>query len=391
MNPLSNRVQNIKPSPTLAASMRAAELIAQGKDIISLTAGEPDFDTPAHIGQAAIDAIRHGDTRYTNVDGTPALKTAIIQKLKRENHLDYTADQLIVSNGAKQSIFNLLQAMINPGDEMIILAPYWVSYPDMTLVCDGTPVLLSSSYDQGFKVSPAQIEAAITPKTKLIMLNSPGNPSGMVYTAAELNAIGNILERHPHVYIVSDDIYERVYWASEPFCNIVNTNPNLKERTIVINGVSKSYAMTGWRIGYAAGPKNIIKAMKTLQSQSTSNPCSISQAAAVAALAGDQSCLDPMIKAFKERHDLVYKAFNQMKDVRCLPAQGAFYAFPDMSRVMKRLTIKNDLDLTDLLLEHGVAVVPGSAFGVPDTIRISYATSNELLVKALQRIETAIA
>lgn len=391
MNPLSNRVQNIKPSPTLAATMRAAELIAQGKDIVSLTAGEPDFDTPAHISQAAIDAIRHGDTRYTNVDGTPALKAAIIQKFKRENHLAYTVDQIIASTGAKQCIFNLLQAIINPYDEVIILAPYWVSYPDMIIVCDGVPVLLSSSYEQGFKVSPAQIEAAITPKTKLIMLNSPSNPSGMVYTAAELKAIGNVLEKYPHVYIATDDIYERVYWANEPFHNIVNTNPNLKERTIVINGVSKSYAMTGWRIGYAAGPKNIVKAMKTLQSQSTSNPCSISQAAATTALNGDQSCLIPMVKAFKERHDLVYKAFNQMKDVRCLSAQGAFYAFPDMSRVMKRLNIENDLDLTDLLLAHGVAVVPGSTFGVPNTIRVSYATSNDLLVKALQRIEAAIA
>ena len=392
MNLLSNRVQNIKPSATIATTMKANALKAQGKDIIALSAGEPDFNTPAHVCEAAIAAIQAGKTRYTAVDGTSELKAAIIEKFKRDNQLAYTPEQLIVSNGAKHCIFNLLQAIINPGDEVIVLAPYWVSYPDMTTVCEGKPIIISTNYDQGFKVTPQQIEAAITDKTKLIMFNFPNNPSGMAYSKSELKAIGEVLAKYPQVLICSDDIYEHILWTDEPFCNIVNANPHLKERTIVINGVSKAYAMTGWRIGFAAGPETIIKAMKKLQSQNTSNPCSISQAAAVAALSGDQSCLKPMVTAFKERHDLVYKALTAMDGVRCLPGQGAFYAFPDMSQVIARLDgINNDVELANFLLEKaGVALVPGTAFGVPGAIRLSYATNNEILIKALNRIKQAI-
>lgn len=392
MNLLSKRVQSIKPSATIATTMKAAELRAQGKDIIALSAGEPDFNTPDFVCNAAIEAIKTGQTRYTAVDGTPELKAAIIKKFKRDNQLEYTPQEIAVSNGAKHCIFNLLQAIINPGDEVIVLAPYWVSYPDMTTVCDGKPIIISSSYEEEFKVTPEKIDAAITDKTKLIMLNFPNNPSGMAYTKAELKAIGDVLEKHPKVFICTDDIYEHILWADEPFSNIINAKPKLKDRTIVINGVSKAYAMTGWRIGFAAGPAEIIKAMKKLQSQNTSNPCSISQAAAAAALSGDQSCLTPMVKAFKERHDLVFKALSEMKDVRCLPGQGAFYAFPDMTNVIARLEgINDDVELANFLLEKaGVAVVPGTAFGLPGTIRLSYATSNEILTKALDRIKQAI-
>lgn len=392
MSYLSDRVQNIKPSATIATTMKANELRAQGKDIIALSAGEPDFDTPEFVKEAAIKAIQDGKTKYTAVDGTAELKSAIIEKFKRDNHLNYQPEQIIASNGAKHVIFNLLQAIINPGDEVLVLTPYWVSYPDMIKLCDGKPVILKSDISTGYKVSAEQIKQAITPKTKLILFNLPNNPSGMVYSKEDYAAIANVLLEHPNILIMTDDIYEHILWTEEPFCNIVNVCPDLYDRTIVVNGVSKAYAMTGWRIGYAGGPVEIVKAMKKLQAQNTSNPCSISQAASTAALNGDQNCLKPMIKAFKERHDLVFKALNEMPGVNCLPGHGAFYAFPDVREVIKRLDgISNDIELSNYLLEKaGVALVPGSAFGVPDAVRLSYATSNELLTIALERIHQAI-
>lgn len=384
---LSDRVQQIKPSPTLAVSTRAAELKAAGKDIIGLGVGEPDFDTPEHIKQAAIEAINQGKTKYTAVDGTPSLKQAIIAKLQRDNGLTYEANQILVSCGGKQSFFNMSLAFINPGDEVIIPAPYWVSYPDMVIVSGGVPVVVTTDDSSNFKITAEQLEAAITPKTKLLVLNSPSNPTGMAYTMAELKAIGEVLKKHPHVYIATDDMYEYIWWADEPFCNIVNATPELYERTIVLNGVSKAYSMTGWRIGYAAGPAKLIGAMKKVQSQSTSNPASISQAAAEAALNGGRECVEPMVKVFKERHDYVVKTLNTIAGVSCQPANGAFYAYPNMQEAIKIKGAKDDLEFAEMLLEQaGVALVPGSAFGTPGYMRISYATSMDVLEDALSRI-----
>jgi len=329
---LSNRVQTIKPSPTLAVTFRAQELKAQGKDIIGLGAGEPDFDTPDHIKQAAIEAINRGFTKYTAVDGTPELKKAIVDKFRRDNGLSYEPGQVLVSCGGKQSFYNLAQALLNAGDEVIIPAPFWVSYPDMVLLADGKPVIVEAGIEQGFKLTPAQLEAAITPRTRLLVLNSPSNPTGTIYTKAEWAALGDVLRRHPHVLVATDDMYEHIYWGSEPFTNILNACPDLYDRTIVLNGVSKAYSMTGWRIGYAAGPKKLIGAMKNIQSQSTSNPTSISQVAATVALNSDQSCVQHMLRAFKERHEFVVAGLNRIKGFRCLPSQGAFYSFPDVRR-----------------------------------------------------------
>ncbi|QKT02525.1 pyridoxal phosphate-dependent aminotransferase [Ectothiorhodospiraceae bacterium 2226] len=389
---LSKRVNSIKPSPTLAVTARAAELKALGKDIIGLGAGEPDFDTPDHIKEAAIAAIRQGDTKYTAVDGTPGLKQAVVDKLGRDNSLVYAPNQILVSCGGKHSFYNLVQALLDPGDEVIIPAPYWVSYPDMVLLAEGAPVYLEAGLEQGFKITPEQLEAAITRRTRLLVLNSPSNPTGVAYTLAELAALGDVLRRHPHVFVASDDMYEHILWADEPFSNIVNACPDLADRSIVLNGVSKAYAMTGWRIGYAAGPGKLIAAMKKVQSQSTSNPASISQAAAKAALEGDQSCIQTMLRAFKERHEFVVARLNAMPDVKCLPSQGAFYSFPDMRAVIERLDgVNDDVQLAEYLItQAGVALVPGSAFGLPGYMRLSFATGLETLAEALDRIEGAL-
>ncbi len=394
---LSHRVQNIKPSPTLAVSARAAKLKAEGKDIIGLGVGEPDFDTPQHIKDAAIAAINAGFTKYTAVGGTPSLKKAVIDKFKRENGLDYQPNQVLVSCGGKQSFYNLAQAFINPGDEVIIPAPYWVSYPDMVILADGVPVIVDAGIEQGFKITPAQLEAAITPKTKMLVINSPSNPSGAVYNKNELAALGEVLRRHPQVLIVSDDMYEHILMTDGEYSNILNACPDLYGQTMVLNGVSKAYAMTGWRIGYAAGPAKIIAAMDNIQSQSTSNPTSISQVAAETALNGDQACITPMLAAFRERHRFVVDGLNAIPGVSCVDSGGAFYAFPDVSVAIARLhadgklTQANDMALTERLLEFGVALVPGSAFGSEGCIRISFATSMDNLKKAIERIAQALA
>jgi aspartate aminotransferase len=394
---LSTRVQAIKPSPTLAVTARAAKLKAEGKDIIGLGAGEPDFDTPQHIKDAAIAAINKGFTKYTAVGGTPSLKQAVIAKFKRDNNLDYTAKQILVSCGGKQSFFNLALAVINPGDEVIIPAPYWVSYPDIVIIAEGKPVIVHAGIEQRFKMTPAQLEAAITPKTKMVVINSPSNPSGAVYTLAELEALGAVLRKHPNILISTDDMYEHIALTDEKFVNILNACPDLYPRTMVLNGVSKSYAMTGWRIGYAGGPENIITAMENVQSQSTSNPTSISQVAAEAALNGDQGCILPMLQAFRERHVFVVNALNKIPGVKCIMAGGAFYAFPDVrpaiAKLHQRGTIKaaTDVALAEYLLESGgVAVVPGSAFGSEGYIRLSFATSMDNLQKALERLAKAL-
>jgi len=385
---LSQRVQRIKPSPTLAVTARAASLRAAGQDIIGLGAGEPDFDTPEHIKQAARDAINAGKTKYTAVDGTVELKDAIINKLKRDNGLDYQADQVLVSCGGKQSFFNLAQALLDDGDEVIIPAPYWVSYPDMSLLAGGVPVIVQAGQEQAFKITPEQLEAAITEKTKLVVINSPSNPSGKAYTNAELAALGAVLVKYPNILVATDDMYEHILWCDEPFSNIVMACPALYEQTIVLNGVSKAYSMTGWRIGYAAGPADLIKAMKKIQSQSTSNPTSISQYAAQAALEGDQSCIGEMLVAFKERHDYVVEQLNQIDGISCISSDGTFYCFPDFNAILNRMdSIDNDVDLAEYILEKaGVALVPGSAFGLNGHMRISIATSMDNLVNAMDRI-----
>lgn len=385
---LSDRVQSIKPSPTLAVTNRAAELRATGKDIIGLGAGEPDFDTPEHIKKAAIEAINAGFTKYTAVDGTPSLKKAIIDKFKRDNGLQYEPNQILVSSGGKQSFFNLSLALINPGDEVIIPAPYWVSYPDMVLVAEGKPVIIETGAANRFKVTPEQLDAAITPRTKLVVINSPSNPSGMAYTLNELKALAEVLKKHPHVMIASDDMYEHILWTEEKFCNILNACPELYDRTFVLNGVSKAYSMTGWRIGYAAGPAKVISAMKKMQSQSTSNPASISQAAAEAALNGPQECIAEMLVSFKERHDFVVEKLNSIPGVNCLPGDGTFYAFADYSEAIAAYPgVETDVEFAEVMLEKaGVAMVPGSAFGTPGCLRISFATSRAKLEDALDRL-----
>ncbi|MDA8328607.1 MAG: pyridoxal phosphate-dependent aminotransferase [Betaproteobacteria bacterium] len=394
---LSHRVQTIKASPTLAVAARANRLKAEGRDIISLGTGEPDFDTPQHIKDAAIEAIRSGFTKYTAVGGTPSLKLAVINKFKRDNHLDYSMAQVLVSCGGKQSFFNLVQAWINPGDEVIIPAPYWVSYPDIVLLAGGVPVIVQTGIAQGFKMTPEQLQAAITPRTRLVVINSPGNPSGAVYAADELAGLGEVLRGHPDILIASDDMYEHILLQDQVFYNILNVCPDLYPRTVVLNGVSKAYAMTGWRIGYCAGPIELITAMENVQSQSTSNPTSISQVAAQAALDGDQSCITPMIAAFRKRHQFIVQGLNTLHGIQCLYAGGAFYAFFDATEAIARLhqtgrlTAATDLALTEYLLEQaGVALVPGSAFGSPGYVRLSFATSMSQLEAALDRLAHAI-
>lgn len=389
---LSNRVNSIKPSPTLAVTNRAAELKAAGKNIIGLGAGEPDFDTPEHIKQAAIKAIQDGFTKYTAVDGTPGLKKAIIAKFKRDNGLDYEANQILVSSGGKQSFFNLSLALLNPGDEAIIPAPYWVSYPDMVLIADAKPVIIETTQAARFKITPAQLQAAITDKTRLVVLNSPSNPSGVAYSLEELKALGEVLKQYPDILIATDDMYEHINFSDQPFCNILNACPELYDQTIVLNGVSKGYSMTGWRIGYAAGPAKLIGAMKKVQSQSTSNPNSIAQVAAEAALNGPQECVHEMNAAFKARHEFVVNALNQIEGVECIHADGTFYAFPSFHKVIdSRPEFADDIALAEYLLqEAGVALVPGSAFGAPGNMRLSFATSMEVLEDAIARIHKAL-
>jgi len=388
---LSSRVKRVKPSPTLAVTALAAKLRSEGKDVIGLGAGEPDFDTPEHIKLAAIEAIHNGQTKYTAVDGTAELKQAIIDKFQRDNGFSYEPQQVLVSCGGKQSFYNLFQAMIDPGDEVIIPAPYWVSYPDMVLLADGTPVIVEASQEQGFKLLPEQLEAAITERTKVFVINSPSNPTGVAYSPEELSALGEVLRKHPDILIATDDMYEHIVFGGQKFVNILNACPDLSERTIVMNGVSKAYSMTGWRIGYAAGPADLIKAMKKIQSQSTSNPTSISQAASVAALNGDQSCIAEMLKAFEQRHAFVVERLNSIEGISCLPSDGTFYSFPDVRGVVEKLGLADDTALGEYLLnEAGVAVVPGSAFGLSGHIRLSFATSMGNLEQALERIANAV-
>ncbi|MGQ3889083.1 pyridoxal phosphate-dependent aminotransferase [Legionella sp. CNM-1927-20] len=384
---LANRVQQVKPSPTLAVAAKATQMQAQGLDIVNLGTGEPDFDTPKHIKEAAVAAIAAGFTKYTAVDGIPELKQAIRDKFKRDNGLDYQLNQILVSVGGKQSIYNLCQALINDGDEVIIPAPYWVSYPDIVLLAGGTPVIIPSTPTNRYKITPNQLKEAITPKTKLLFLNSPSNPSGVAYSIAELQALAEILQKHPQVLIATDDMYEHIMW-SQPFANILNVCPELYERTIVLNGVSKAYAMTGWRIGYAAGPASLINAMKTIQSQATSNPCSIAQRAAVAALNGGLETVQEMVLAFKKRHDYVVDRLYNMSGIEVIPADGTFYIFPNVQEIITRRGFTNDIEFAEKLLqEQGVALVPGSAFGNEGCIRLSFATSLEMLQKAMDRLQ----
>lgn len=384
---LAIRMQKIKPSPTLAVAEKAAKLKAEGKDIIGLGTGEPDFDTPQFIKDAAIEAINAGFTKYTAVDGISELKKAIQEKFRHENQLEYQFNQIIVGTGGKQCCYNLCMALLNPGDEVIIPAPYWVSYPDMVLLADGVPVIVHAGFEQNFKVTPNQLRRAITAKTKLLFLNSPSNPSGVAYSAAELKALAQVLLEYPQVWIASDDMYEHILW-SQSFVNIVNVEPGLKERTVVLNGVSKAYAMTGWRIGYAAGDAALIAEMKSVQSQSTSNPCSIAQHAAVAALTGDQSVVRAMNDEFAKRHDYVLSRLREMPGVETVPADGTFYVFPSVQKIIEARGFKNDLEFSErLLADENLALVPGSAFGTEGCIRLSFATSMQLLEKALNRLE----
>lgn len=388
---LSKRVQRIKPSPTLAITARAAQLRSEGRDIIGFGAGEPDFDTPEHVKAAAVEALCKGFTKYTAVAGIAPLRQAIAGKFRRDNGLEYTPAQILVSVGGKHSFYNLVQALLDPGDEVIIPAPYWVSYPDMVLLADGVPVIVESGIEQGFKIDAAALERAITPRTRLIVINSPSNPTGVTYTREELAALGEVLLRHPRIVVASDDIYEHIRLDDRPFCNIVMACPGLVERSVVLNGVSKAYSMTGWRIGYAAGPRDLIAAMESIQSQSTSNPTSIAQVAAQAALEGDQACIETMNRAFRERHEYVVDALNAMPGVRCLRANGAFYAFPDMRGAIGRLGLADDVAFGEHLInEAGVALVPGSAFGAPGCMRLSFATGMENIRRGLERIRDCL-
>jgi aspartate aminotransferase len=393
MSIVSNSLKRIKPSPTLAVTQKARELKAAGKDVISLGAGEPDFDTPDNIKQAAIKAINDGDTKYTAVDGTPALKDAIIKKFKRENNLEYQADQITVGAGGKHVIYNAMVATLNEGDEVVIPAPYWVSYPDIVLLAGGTPIILKCDEEQGFKINALELEKSINKKTKWIILNSPSNPTGACYSEGDIKKIAKVLIRHPHVYILSDDIYEHVTYEGFKFFTIAQI-VDLKERVLTMNGVSKAYSMTGWRIGYAAGPKEIIKAIAKIQSQSTTNPSSISQAAAVEALNGTQDFIKERAISFQGRRDLVVKSLNEIDGIECLNPDGAFYVFPSCKGLIGKKDstgkeLKTDTDFVQSLLENsGVAVVQGSAFGLEGFFRISYATSMSNLKKALEKIST---
>jgi aspartate aminotransferase len=387
MNILSRRVIKVKPSATLAVTAKANELKAQGIQIVPMGSGEPDFDTPKNIQEAAINAIKGGQTRYTAVDGTPELKNAIINKFKQDNDLSYTATEVMVSSGGKQVFYNLCQAVLDTGDEVIIPSPYWVSYPDMVILANATPVIVKTGLEQDFKITPEQLEANITNKTKLFVINSPSNPTGAVYSKAELQALATVLKKHPQVLIITDDIYEHVRWGNDDFVNIIMADNSLKDRSIILNGVSKAYAMTGWRIGYSAGPEIIIKAMKKIQGQSTSNPCSIAQAAALEALKGDQSIINTMVVAFEERHQFIVNALNAIDGIECPKSQGAFYSFPRVEGLIKRLGLKDDIELSTYCLEKlNIALVPGSAFGASGYIRFSFATSIDNIKLAVEKL-----
>ena len=384
---LSKRVQKVKPSATLAVTAKANELKSQGVQIVPMGSGEPDFDTPINIQKAAIEAIHNGQTRYTAVDGTPALKKAIIDKFKRQNNLDYTDTQVMASSGGKQVFYNLCQAVLDKGDEVIIPSPYWVSYPDMVILADATPVVVETGLEQDFKITPKQLEESITDKTKLFIINSPSNPTGAVYSKDELQALADVLLNYPKVLVITDDIYEHIRWGNDDFINIVMAEPKLKDRTIILNGVSKGYAMTGWRIGYGAGPEAIIKAMKKIQGQSTSNPCSIAQAAALEALNGDQSIIGTMVSAFEERHEYIVNALNAIDGVECPRSQGAFYSFPRIEGLIKRLGLKDDVEFSTYCLEKlNIALVPGSAFGASGYVRFSFATSMDNIKQAVEKL-----
>lgn len=397
MSVLASHLSTIKPSPTVAVTTKANELKASGRDVIGLGAGEPDFDTPDFIKKAAVEAIHQGKTKYTAPAGTTELREAISRKFKRENGLDYAADQITVGCGGKQILYNALVATLDPGDEVIIPTPYWVSYPDMVLLGHGTPIFVPTSLKSGFKMKPENLEAAITRKTKWLMLNSPSNPSGAAYTEAELRSLAEVLSRHPHVWVMTDDIYEHIVYDDFSFTTIAQVEPALYERTLTINGVSKAYSMTGWRVGYAGGPVELIKAMNMIQSQSTTHTSSISQAAAVAALNGSQDFLGDWVKAFQERRDLIVSMLNQSSGLSCPTPEGAFYVYPSCSGLIGKktpegTTIENDTDVVTYLLEaQGVAVVQGVAFGLEPHFRISYATATEALEEAGQRIQKACA
>lgn len=389
---LAQRVLAVKESPTLVVTARALELKRQGRDIISLGAGEPDFPTPAHIRQAGIDAIEAGKTRYTAVDGTPELKEAIVAKFKRENGLDYTAKQVLVSSGGKQSFYNLCQAYLNEGDEVVIPAPYWVSYPDMVLLAGGSPVVVQAGIEQGFKITPEQLASSISDKTKLFVINSPSNPTGAVYSKAEMRALGDVLAQHPQVLIATDDMYEHIILGETPFSTWLNACPEMVDRTVTLNGVSKAYSMTGWRIGYCAGPLALINEMKKVQSQSTSNPCSISQAATVTALNGDQAFIGDMVTAFKARSAFITQALNAMPGIKALSPDGAFYNFFDVRGAMQATGCTTDTELaTRILEESDLALVPGSAFGSEGYMRLSFATSMQELEGAMTRLADFLA
>ena len=391
---LSDALSRVKPSPTVAVSTKARELKAAGVDVIGLGAGEPDFDTPQNIKDAAIAAIQRGETKYTAPDGMPELKTAICAKFKRENNLDYTPEQIIVSSGGKQVLFNVLLASLNPDDEVIIPAPYWVSYPDMVRLCGGTPVIVEATLEAGFKITPEQLDAAITERTKWFIFNSPSNPTGAGYTRAELKALTDVLLRHPHVYVMSDDMYEHIAYEPFEFCTPAEVEPALYARTLTVNGVSKAYAMTGWRIGYAGGPEALIKAMVKVQGQSTTNPSTISQWAALEALNGPQDYITESCAAFERRRDLVVAALNDIDGITCPTPDGAFYVYPSIKELIGKVSpsgkpIENDEVFASALLEQqGVAVVFGAAFGLSPNFRVSYATSDDILRDACARIKT---
>jgi len=393
---LSNRVQLVKPSATLAITAKAAELRASGRNIISLSVGEPDFDTPQAACEAGIEAIRSGFTRYTAVPGIPELRQEVVAKFKRDNDLDYTPENILVSTGGKQCIFNLLMAMINAGDEVIIPAPYWVSYPDMVLLAEGEPVIVPCLAEADFKLTAAQLEAAITPKTKLLFLNSPSNPTGMAYSWDDLAALGEVLRKHPNVAVATDDMYEKIIFDGKKFATFAQVNPDLKDRTVTLNGVSKAYCMTGWRIGFCAASVDLIKAMAKIQGQSTSNPSSIAQKAALAALQGPTDALDEMVETYSKRRTWLVKALNDMEGVDCLMPDGAFYVFPSIAGWLGKTTadgvvLKDDVMVCEWLLDAaGVALVPGTAFGSAGQVRFSYAVAQETLEDAVNRVAEAV-
>ena len=388
----AQRAASIKPSPTLAVTAKAAELKAAGRDIIALSAGEPDFDTPEHIKEAAIRAIRDGMTKYTAAGGMPELKEAVADKFQRENNLNYQPEQILVSCGAKHSIYNLMQALLNPGDEVIIPAPYWVSYPDMAKLAGAEPVVIRAGIEQRFKITGKQLEGAITANSRLLIINSPSNPTGVSYSDEELAELAAVLINHPDIVILTDDIYEHILWGRNSFSNILNVCPDLADRTVVVNGVSKAYSMTGWRIGFLGGPRALVKEAQKIQSQSTSNPSSVSQHATLAALEGDQTYIRESTAIFRQRHDFVFAGLNAIQGVECTPSDGTFYSFPDMQSVIDRLDdIDNDVQLGEYLLEQAeVALVPGSAFGAKGYMRLSYATSMENLEAAIERLGDAL-